>query len=89
MRFLRAGEPVEFPHGGYQDGDTRGDDVDIAGKVMLVNNQVKVNMGGRTRVLCELRNESERVAAFLTYFGINLSEEEVNAIEGWDMALLS
>lgn len=88
VRFLREGEPVQYTDG--NDDATRAaeaDDVCIMGKVMLVNNLVKVNMGGKTQVVCELGNEVRRVAALKTYFNITLLEEEVNAIYGWDMAL--
>lgn len=44
-----------------------GDDC-IAGKVMLVNDLVKVNLGGKTQAVCQLLSESERLAALRTYF---------------------
>ncbi|XWW92236.1 hypothetical protein V2A60_000159 [Cordyceps javanica] len=88
VRFLRPGEPVELvlPGEGEAAGEP-GDDVSIAGKVMLVNDLVKVNLGGKTRVLCRLESETDRIAALQTYFNIHLGEEEMRAIRGWDMAL--
>lgn len=88
VRFLREGEPLEFADGG--DGDAAedaGGDVGIAGKVMLVNDVVKVNLGGKTQVACRLGSETERVPALKTYFNMQLLEDKVNAIRGWDMEL--
>lgn len=87
VRFLREGEPVEFTEVNDDVAEEEGGDVRIAGKVMLVNNLVKFNMGGKTQVVRELCTETERVVALKTYFNITLVEDEINAISGWDMAL--
>ncbi|KAJ3482099.1 hypothetical protein NLG97_g7656 [Lecanicillium saksenae] len=89
VRFLREGELVQYTEGSEQTNRAAeaADDVRIVGKVMLVNNLVKVNMGGKTQVVCELKSEAERVAALKTYFNITLLDGEVSAIYGWDMAL--
>lgn len=86
VRFLREGEPIKFPE---NDAWRKGDDqeVSIVGKVMLVNNLVKVNVGGKTRVLHEFSSEDGRLLALQEYFGISLTEEEAQFIKGWDMAL--
>ncbi|KFY96918.1 hypothetical protein V500_02263 [Pseudogymnoascus sp. VKM F-4518 (FW-2643)] len=86
VRFLREGEPIKFPK---NDAWRKGDDqeVGIVGKVMLVNNLVKVNVGGKTRVLHEFNSEDERLLALQEYFGISLTQEEAQFIKGWDMAL--
>ncbi|KAM3529574.1 hypothetical protein MY4038_005366 [Beauveria bassiana] len=58
--------PVEFTKGAVTEEDS-GDDC-MAGKVMLVNDLVKVNLGGKTQAVCQLLSESERLAALRTYF---------------------
>lgn len=86
VRFLREGEPIKFP----QNDDWRGGEereVNVVGKVMLVNDLVKVNMGGKTRVVHKFHSEEERLAALRQYFGIGLTQEESQSIQGWDMAL--
>lgn len=85
VRFLREGEPLMFPHH-VQESNT-GSDVTIVGKVMLVNDAVKVNMGDKTRVIRRLASEIERREALEAYFGIFLTDEDFHSIEGWDMAL--
>ena len=87
VRFLRENEPVEFAEGRDGKAVEEGGDVGVAGKVMLVNDVVKVNLGGKTQVVCRLGSERERMAALKTYFNMSLLEEEVDAIRGWDMAL--
>lgn len=54
----------------------------IKGKVMLVNNVVKRNMGGRTEVVQECRSEEERIEALKRWFGITLVDEERDGIRG-------
>lgn len=85
VRFLREGESIEFPHGGRKHEDET--EVNIIGKVMLVNDTIKVNLGGKTQVVEQFHTEEERVKALGHYFGIRLTEEEVNAIKDWDLAL--
>ncbi|KAE8324770.1 hypothetical protein BDV39DRAFT_207497 [Aspergillus sergii] len=53
VKFIRSGEEGEILHNQealvhIPDGP---DEVHIAGKIMLVNNEVKLNMGGETRVI--------------------------------------
>jgi arylamine N-acetyltransferase len=56
----------------------------IYGKRMMVNNVIKetVNKTGPTRVLYTCRTEQERIQALKEYFGITLTEEEVEGIRG-------
>lgn len=61
--------------------------MNIVGKVMLINNLIKVNMGNKTKVVYQVSSEAERLAALGGYFGIRLMEEDANSICGWDMAL--
>ena len=60
---------------------------EIYGKRMLVNGVVKENLGGKTKVVQECQTEAERVEALKTWFGIRLSEEEINSIRGWHTEL--
>jgi arylamine N-acetyltransferase len=62
---------------------------EIYGKRMLVNDVVKENPGGKTRVLQELKSEAERVEALKEYFGIELTAEERDAIEGFQTEIKS
>jgi arylamine N-acetyltransferase len=55
---------------------------DIYGKVMLVNGDVKQNLGGKTKLIRSCRTENERVEALKEVFGITLTEEEKDGIKG-------
>jgi arylamine N-acetyltransferase len=59
----------------------------IYGKVMLVNGDVKLNTGGRTAVVKSCKTEDERVEALKEYFGITLTNEERQSINGTPTAL--
>lgn len=86
VRFLRKGEPIKL----CQDKDWKRDeeqDVNVVGKVMLVNNLIKVNMGGKTQVVHQFKSEEDRLQALWEYFGIELTQEEIQSIDGWNMAL--
>ncbi|KAI0159568.1 cysteine proteinase [Xylariaceae sp. FL1272] len=61
---------------------------EIYGKRMLVNGVIKENLGGKTSVIHECNTEAERVAALEKYFGIQLIEEEKDAIKGWRTELV-
>ena len=54
----------------------------IGGKLMLINGLVKKNMGGRTKVVEECKTEEERIAALREYFGITLTHEQREGIQG-------
>jgi arylamine N-acetyltransferase len=84
VRFLRDGEPVKLAP---NDWAGRDHGVSIAGKVMLVNNVIKLNLGGKTHVVHRLESEKARVDALYEYFGIRLTAAEADCIHGWDMAL--
>ncbi|CAJ0548819.1 Ff.00g024320.m01.CDS01 [Fusarium sp. VM40] len=62
---------------------------EIYGKRMLVNDVVKENPGGKTRVLQELKSEAERVEALKEYFGIEFTAEERDAIKGFQTEIKS
>jgi arylamine N-acetyltransferase len=71
---------VRFLMVGQSNGDTSA--AKIGGKIMLVNNMVKQNDGGKTRVIFECKSERERIEALRKYFDIELTEEEIAGIKG-------
>lgn len=71
VKFLRR------PKEGGEQGEQ-----EIFGKRMLVNNVVKENTGGKTRLVHVCKSEAERVEALQTWFGIRLSEDERAGIAG-------
>lgn len=85
VRFLREGETSEYPHQGR--GANCETEINIVGKVMLVSNLVKLNMGNKTTVIRQIGSEQQRLSALWDYFGIRLTEEEAGSINGWDTAL--
>jgi len=60
----------------------------ITGKVMLVNGEVKRNLGGKTELVMVCETEFERVKAFGEHFGIRLTEEERLGVIGRNVELL-
>lgn len=72
VRFLRDGETGEFSliEGERVDGDG---DVVVVGKVMFVNDVVKVNLGGRTRVVDCLETDEKRVEGLKKWFGMEVA----------------
>lgn len=52
----------------------------IYGKAMLVNGDVKINEGGRTRVVASCSTEEERMTQLRDVFGITLTEEQREGI---------
>ncbi|POS70536.1 hypothetical protein DHEL01_v211068 [Diaporthe helianthi] len=61
--------------------------VETCGKIMLVNGQLKRNLGGKTDILKICRTEEERVESLKEYFGIILSDEQKQGIKGFQTAL--
>ncbi|KAG0647465.1 putative acetyltransferase [Hyphodiscus hymeniophilus] len=67
----------------------KGEDAEkIVGKVMLVNGEVKRNMGGKTEVVKVCRTEEERLKALEEYFAIKLTEDEKKGVRGRNVELL-
>jgi arylamine N-acetyltransferase len=85
VRFIRAGETPK-PLGINEENIK--DSLKVVGKVMLVDTEVKVNMGGKTQTVQTCKTESERVQALETWFKIKLSREEMEGIRGWRTELL-
>lgn len=74
VRFLsRSGEANEEQGGEWE----------IHGKRMLMNGVIKKNLGKRTHLIKECKNETERTEALRTYFNIALKEDEISSIRGW------
>lgn len=69
-------------------GEADGEEEKIVGKVMLVNGEVKRNMGGKTEAVEVCETEVERVRALRNYFAITLTEEEKQGIRGRNVELL-
>ncbi|KAK0383167.1 hypothetical protein NLU13_9080 [Sarocladium strictum] len=86
VRFLRKGDGALFA-AAKGTKEEEGSEPEIIGKVMLVNDVIKVNLGGRTEVVRHFQTEEGRVLALDDYFGIRLTEEERRGIDGWDMSL--
>lgn len=61
---------------------------EIYGKRMLVDGVVKENLGGKTKILKECKTEVERVEALQEYFGIELTDDEKEAISGYKTELV-
>ncbi|KAF2231461.1 cysteine proteinase [Viridothelium virens] len=59
----------------------------ISGKLMLVDDTIKQNTGGRTEVLKTCKTEQERIDALKEWFGIILTEEQKRGIIGWNTEL--
>ncbi|WZH48414.1 arylamine N-acetyltransferase 2 [Fusarium acuminatum] len=89
VRFLRQGQATEYSQatGGKTDKDA--DAITVVGKIMLVNDVIKVNFGGKTQTISKLESEEERLDALKVYFGISLTPQEADAIRNWDTALPS
>jgi hypothetical protein len=47
---------------------------------MLVNATVKENLGGKTKIVEECSTETDRVRVLKDWFGITLTQDEVQAI---------
>ncbi|KAH7152940.1 hypothetical protein EDB81DRAFT_718566 [Dactylonectria macrodidyma] len=56
---------------------------EIYGKRMLINNVVKENLGGKTRVVAECKSEADRIEALEKCFSIVLEAEEKDGIQGY------
>lgn len=55
--------------------------------MILVNNLIKLNFGGKTEVVHHPDTEKGRPAGLWDRFGIRLTEDQAECIRGWDMAL--
>ncbi|OQE46984.1 hypothetical protein PENCOP_c001G08959 [Penicillium coprophilum] len=71
VKFIRNGETAALP---LLEGEVseKTDDVFIAGKLMMANNVIKLNMGGRTRIIDSFETEEGRFEALKKWFSIHL-----------------
>lgn len=71
VKFIRNGETAGLP---LLEGERleKSGDVFVAGKIMMDNNVVKLNMGGRTRVIDSFETEEGRFEALKKWFSIYL-----------------
>ncbi|KAJ5384191.1 hypothetical protein N7517_002102 [Penicillium concentricum] len=71
VKFIRNGETAGLP---LLEGEVweKTDDIFIAGKIMMANNVVKLNMGGRTRIIDSFESEEGRFEALKKWFSIYL-----------------
>lgn len=70
VKFLRNGETDGLPllEG---EGEQKGEGVFVVGKIMMVNDEIKLNMGGRTRVIDSYDTDEGRFAALKRWFSID------------------
>ncbi|KAJ6023766.1 hypothetical protein N7540_004563 [Penicillium herquei] len=76
VKFLRGGETSALPILPGEIPDTNGHAVDdsmvqIVGKIMYVNGVVKLNMGGKTRIIDSLETEEEKLAGLKKWFNFS------------------
>ncbi|KAL1617256.1 hypothetical protein SLS56_011060 [Neofusicoccum ribis] len=63
-------------------GGEEGGKGEVYGKLMLVNDEVKENLGGKTRLVKKCETEEERVQVLKDMFGMTLTKEQREAIAG-------
>jgi arylamine N-acetyltransferase len=71
VKFVRSGETEGLPliEG---EGEGANEEVCVVGKIMMVNNLIKLNMGGRTRVIDSYEDDEGRFKALKKWFSISL-----------------
>lgn len=76
---------VKFIRGQAHEDDPQGssDDVAVIGKVMLADDTIKRNMGGKTEVILQCGTEAERIEALKQHFDIHLTDAEERGINGF------
>jgi hypothetical protein len=70
VKFIRGGETDGLP---LLDGEGTFDDAEaipVVGKIMYVNGVVKLNMGGRTRVIDSFQSDEEKFCGLKKWFGM-------------------
>ncbi|KAJ5110493.1 hypothetical protein N7532_001028 [Penicillium argentinense] len=72
VRFIRNGETRGLPLLEGEGSLLGEDDVSVVGKIMFVNDVVKLNMGGKTRVVDQFGTEEERLRGLKKWFGISI-----------------
>jgi arylamine N-acetyltransferase len=73
VKFIRNGETGRLP---LLEGEGKGvqgnGEVSVVGKIMMVNHLIKLNMGGKTRVIDSYENDEGRFEALKKWFSISL-----------------
>lgn len=59
------------------------EDITVVGKVMLADDTIKRNMGGKTEVVLQCGTEAERIEALEQHFKIHLTDAEEQGIAGF------
>jgi hypothetical protein len=70
VKFLRGGEIEGLAIEDGELGNETEGAVSVVGKLMFVNDMVKLNLGGKTRVIDSFRSESERLRGLKKWFSI-------------------
>ena len=60
----------------------------VYGKIILDQEKLKENQGGKTVLIKTCQTENERIRALRDHFDINLTETEKRAISGKDSAIV-
>lgn len=86
VKFIR-GDVVQDEIVKGKQGDKIHDEVAVVGKIMLADDVIKRNMGGKTEMVKQCKTEKERIEALEEYFGIYFTKEEQHGIEGFQTEL--
>lgn len=69
--------------------ESREGEDEVFGKMMLVGDTIKENLGGKTKVVETFSSEDDRIDALKRWFNITLTERERKGIQGWRTELCS
>jgi hypothetical protein len=72
VKFIRSGETNGLPLLDVEVTNDGSGDIQIVGKIMFVNDVVKLNMGGKTRVIDSYETEHERKKGLMKWFSISV-----------------
>lgn len=88
VKFIRGNvqEDTTESIGSEPNGKTY-DEVTVVGKIMLADDVVKRNMGGKTELVKQCKTEKERIESLEEYFGIYFTNEEQHGIKGFETEL--
>lgn len=64
-----------------------GSKITVIGKMMLADGVLKKNMGGKTEVIKICQTEEARIEVLKAYFGVYLTDEEQQGIQGFETEL--
>ncbi|KAJ5219583.1 hypothetical protein N7468_008787 [Penicillium chermesinum] len=75
VKFLRGGETGNLPVEEGEVVDAVDGEIAIVGKLMFVNGVVKLNLGGKTRVIHTCETEEDKRVAFKKYFLMDIDTQ--------------